>query len=436
MFDTYHSQPSAKPLRTAISSYPSASHHLLWLCLRLTGILESLEAFLAKTPLAAPLHPGSSLRPRGRICSRLDRRGRRRTAPRHSFLTLRLLHFPLARKRLGERTTVAEPESPLVENVHGDGDETADAAEDEGRGRELELGSRLDVGVEGADVEGRDAGKEVATEAVAACGRGRVGPVRRDHVVDGGHVDGEVRDADGAETDERRDPVDAVGWTERGRAEAEETDRQERREEDDEIADQQRDEAEADGDRLKAPLLHHHPERIQAEEDERIAEATEEGQKGDDRFEDQEAIRAPHQHADFFPAEPAPEVAPDLVRPVDIACWVNLAEPLGFLVENASRASFRGEGMEELSDAAEHEADPISTYSWMKPPKIGAMTDPVTEENTTYATAYCWYAGSHRSATIPSVTEPPADDRPPRNRKTNKTQYSSEKGAQSSQPKA
>ena len=53
-----------------------------------------------------------------------------------------------------------------------------------------------------------------------------------------------------------------------------------------------------------------------------------------------------------------------------------------------------------------------------KPPTTGPRIEPPTEENTTKATAYCWCSASHRSAIMPSVTEPPADERPPRARPT------------------
>lgn len=52
----------------------------------------------------------------------------------------------------------------------------------------------------------------------------------------------------------------------------------------------------------------------------------------------------------------------------------------------------------------------------MKPPIIGPMTAPPTEERTTKQTAYCCSSGSHMSATMPRVTEPPALERPPKNR--------------------
>ena len=96
------------------------------------------------------------------------------------------------------------------------------------------------------------------------------------------------------------------------------------------------------------------------------------------------------------------------------------------------------------------------------PPTTGPRTEPPTEEKTTKATAYCWLSESHISAIIPKVTDPPAEERPPRARPTmmeaklgakatgscqifTKSKLScrmglrpnsSDQGAQSSQPKA
>ena len=62
------------------------------------------------------------------------------------------------------------------------------------------LASAANVGVEGGGGDGEDAGEEVARPAVATGGGGGIGSVGGDHVVDGSHVDGVVRDAyDGGE---------------------------------------------------------------------------------------------------------------------------------------------------------------------------------------------------------------------------------------------
>ena len=48
-----------------------------------------------------------------------------------------------------------------------------------------------------------------------------------------------------------------------------------------------------------------------------------------------------------------------------------------------------------------------------KPPTTGPKTEPPTLEKTIKATAYCWLSDSKISATIPSVTDPPAEEMPP-----------------------
>ncbi len=49
---------------------------------------------------------------------------------------------------------------------------------------------------------------------------------------------------------------------------------------------------------------------------------------------------------------------------------------------------------------------------------MGPTADPPTDERTIKATAYCWSSCSHMSATMPRVTDPPAEERPPRARQT------------------
>nr|POF03016.1 hypothetical protein CFP56_70019 [Quercus suber] len=49
---------------------------------------------------------------------------------------------------------------------------------------------------------------------------------------------------------------------------------------------------------------------------------------------------------------------------------------------------------------------------------MGPRMEPPTEEKTTNATAYCCVSASHMSAIMPRVTDPPAEERPPRARPT------------------
>src|SRR4051812_37624950 len=52
------------------------------------------------------------------------------------------------------------------------------------------------------------------------------------------------------------------------------------------------------------------------------------------------------------------------------------------------------------------------------PPAMAPTTDPPTDDKTRNAKAYSCSSGSHMSARTPSVTEPPAVERPPRKRQT------------------
>ena len=78
-----------------------------------------------------------------------------------------------------------------VDDVDGDDEDEGDCEED-CRG-DLEMLFAADVGEEWCSGDGEDTSKEVTGPAIATSGRGRVGTVGRDHVVDGGHVDAVVR---------------------------------------------------------------------------------------------------------------------------------------------------------------------------------------------------------------------------------------------------
>ena len=79
-----------------------------------------------------------------------------------------------------------------------------------------------DVGEEGGRGDGEDAGEEVARPTVAASCGGGVGSVGGDHVVDCGHIDGVVGDADDGSEDRGADPVE--GRAGASPCEADETD--------------------------------------------------------------------------------------------------------------------------------------------------------------------------------------------------------------------
>lgn len=65
-----------------------------------------------------------------------------------------------------------------------------------------------DVRVEGRGRESEHTREEVAREAVTACGGGGVRAVGANHVVDGGHVNGVIGDADDSRKDHGPYPMD------------------------------------------------------------------------------------------------------------------------------------------------------------------------------------------------------------------------------------
>ena len=84
-----------------------------------------------------------------------------------------------------------------------------------------------DVGEEGRGGNGENTGEEVARPAVAACCGGGVGPVGGDHVVNCGHIDGVVSDADNSGEDRGANPVD--WWASASPCKTDETDWEARR---------------------------------------------------------------------------------------------------------------------------------------------------------------------------------------------------------------
>lgn len=129
---------------------------------------------------------------------------------------------PGSAQLLRKRTPLPQHGALPVDHIHSRDQNKRNAEEDRRRVRQM-------VGVVGAgDVleEGRSGqrqhtGEEVAGPTVAA-GRGcGVRPVRADHVVDGGHVDGVVRDADDGREDHGCDPGD--WWARGGPSEADQS---------------------------------------------------------------------------------------------------------------------------------------------------------------------------------------------------------------------
>lgn len=180
-----------------------------------------------------------------------------------------------------------------------------------------------DVGVEGRGGEGEDASEEIARPAVAA-GRGRrVRPIGADHVVDGGHVDAVVGDADDGAEDQAADPVDRRALRGPGEAGEEESpearlvlrefvvrfgvplfdvvsDGRDEGEPGDDVADADGDEGLAERDGREVPLLVDEAKGLEEHEDEGVAEAGEEGERQHDGL-GQEHLEGPDPgDEDFF----------------------------------------------------------------------------------------------------------------------------------------
>ena len=106
---------------------------------------------------------------------------------------------------LGEGRAVAERGTLPVDDVDGDDEHQGDAEED--GGGLLEVLPAADVGVERGGGDGQDPGEKVAGPAVATGCGGGVGPVGSNHVVDCGHVDCVVGDANDGCEDHGADPL-------------------------------------------------------------------------------------------------------------------------------------------------------------------------------------------------------------------------------------
>lgn len=310
------------------------------------------------------------------------------TAP--GELALRRSLVTLLLETLGHWRPLAEVLAVDVEDEDRDGKKDGDAGQDKGWDGKLPLGTSCDVRVEGCGVDGGDAGEEVTAETVAACGTGSVRTVSGDHVVNSSHVDRIVGDADHAREDFRSNPVyvrrtkrtpripeEADGFKEDQPDESLESalrlDRveatalhlgsvaavewQEEAVRDD-VAGEQREEAEADSDGTEVPLLENKAEAVEPSKDERIAEATEQGQVGDDRLDQQHTVGTPKEPAHLLEAKALPVSAVDLIRAVDVGILVLLTATLGFFVEHYRRAGLRDEQVGNLRNAAKDELHP------------------------------------------------------------------------------
>ena len=134
--------------------------------------------------------------------------------------------LPIRSQHLRELALSANRRAFPIEQINRYSNKHANDREDGGRPREGVFTGEYFV--EGRGIHGRNASEEVSGHAVAAGGGGGVRTIGGDHVVDGGHVDGVVCEADKGGEDHRCYPGSVVAWSERGPGEADEADGEER----------------------------------------------------------------------------------------------------------------------------------------------------------------------------------------------------------------
>lgn len=270
-----------------------------------------------------------------------------------------------------------------VEHIYRDDDHTGQYRQD--RARPLGRVLAANALVHGDGKHGADTSQEVPREGVATARRRRVRPVRRDHVVDGGEVDGVVGDADEQAEDHGRDPMHPRR-AQRRPGKPDQADGLERRQEQedlhaplrlevftlllpgacvavdpgevDEVGDEVGDVDGDDGPRglehPEVPGLVHHGKTLEEDEDEGIREAREQRQEQNDRFADEHLERTRPDldgllHGDARHLE--------LVGPVDLEPRVCFPPALGLLVDEDGAAALGGEEVDELDRGAEYELD-------------------------------------------------------------------------------
>ena len=291
---------------------------------------------------------------------------------------------------LSKGTPLAEDGSIVVDRIDGHDKHQRNSGED-GAG-DFQVAGAADVGVEGYGGDGEDTSQKVAGPTVAARRGGGVWPVGADHVVDGGHVDGVVCDADDGAEDHAADPVE--GRAGAGPGEADEAEGQaggrveeepeagfvlgvlifrfgfalllvaaDGRDEDEpgqKIADEDGDEGEADLERVEAPavLAVDEGEGLDEHKDEGVGEAGEEGEDQHDGF-GHEHLEGPDPGVEDFLAVEAFAEGDHFVGAVDVGLLAALAALLGDLVHHDRDTGFGdGEEVDDLDGAAEDELDP------------------------------------------------------------------------------
>jgi hypothetical protein len=117
-----------------------------------------------------------------------------------------------------------------------------------------------------------------------------------------------------------------------------------------------RDEGEADLRRGEVPLSKNKAEAVETGEDESVAEATEQGEEGNNGLGQEELVRSPHELENVLGVEALEEAAPDLVGAVDVDILTRLAAAGGLVVEEDSFTSlWDGEEVDGLDDKTEDE---------------------------------------------------------------------------------
>lgn len=167
-------------------------------------------------------------------------------------------------------------------------------------------------------------------------------------------------------------------------------------------------------------------------EDEGVGEAGEEGKKEHDGFSDEHFKRSEPDFAGFFERDAG---LLELVGAVDVGVFACFAAALCFAVDEDRGSAFGHEEVDCLHCNAEDELDPkvplpcevcnpasatsfvISLPMYLQrsigPPMTPPMLVPIVDDSTMKHNGQCWFSGSYMSAIRPSVTLPPAVERPP-----------------------
>lgn len=291
-------------------------------------------------------------------------------------------------KVLGKWRPLAQHRALPVDDVDGDDKQERDTEEDDGRVEQRLAVLSWDVFVKGGCCAGEHTSKEVARPAVATSGRGGVRPVSADHVVDGGHVDGIVGNADDGTRKHGTDPVDWGAIA--GEGEDEEAKREARREIEkppeaglvlsmlivrpgsplvrvslnsrdegkpgNDVADSDRDEGQADVVVVEIPLCVDETEGLDLHEDESVCETGQERQNQDDGLGEEHGERANPCVDELAPGEALTEGL-DLVGAPDVLAV--LSPLLGDVVNHDGGAGLGdGDQVQDLDEAAEDKLNP------------------------------------------------------------------------------